>query len=177
MTPITTPRLTLLCLDLLTYEALFAGPAALSRHLKIKVPNVLSEFGMESFRYTQDKLMHDPTEGPWWLYLFIHRQERALVGIGGYKGKPDEYGMVEIGYEIYESHRNQGLATEAAEGLINRAFEHPEVDTVQAHTLAQENPSVRVLKRCGMKFVDAFEATDDGPIWQWEVSRRSALVY
>ncbi|WP_461052486.1 GNAT family N-acetyltransferase [Spirosoma arcticum] len=72
---------------------------------------------------------------------------------------------------IYEPYRNQGLATEAANGLINRAFEHPDVNIVQAHTLAEENASVGVLKKCGMAFVQAIEDPDDGAIWQWQLPR------
>ena len=105
------------------------------------------------------------------MLLFIHQQDRTLAGLGGYKGPPDPQGMVEIGYQIYEPYRNQGLATEAANGMINRAFEHPDVNLVQAHTLAEENASVRVLKKCGMVFTGAFDDPDDGPIWQWQLPR------
>ncbi|QJW89207.1 GNAT family N-acetyltransferase [Spirosoma taeanense] len=171
MLPITTPRLLLLPPDQPIYEALFAGSAQLGHHLNISVPEVLSEFDIETFRYAFDRFQEDASEAPWWLYLFIHRQDRALAGVGGYKGKPDEQGMVEIGYEIYPNYRLQGLATEAADALIKRAFEHPAVRIVQAHTLAEENPSVRVLKRCGMSFTDAFDSPDDGPIWQWQIRR------
>ncbi|MFD2574655.1 GNAT family N-acetyltransferase [Spirosoma soli] len=171
MSPITTERLSLLPPDLLTYGMLFLGPSDLGFHLDISVPDVLSEFGNEPFHYVYARIGKDPSEGPWWLYLFIHREQRALVGIGGYKGKPDEQGVVEIGYEIYEPYRNQGLATEAAQGLIRWAFEHPEVTLVKAHTLAEENASVKVLRHCGMTFTDAFEDPDDGALWQWQLSR------
>jgi len=173
MLPITTARLTLLPLDLSTYEALFSGPAELSQHLSITVPDVLSEFGIDIFRYTHSVLVDDSSEGPWWLYLFIYRAENALVGVGGYKGKPDSAGMVEIGYEIYPGYRGQGLATETAQGLIDRAFEHPDVLIVQAHTLAEMNASVRVLEKCGMRFNDAFDDPNEGPVWQWKVVRPS----
>ncbi|WP_338876676.1 GNAT family N-acetyltransferase [Spirosoma sp. SC4-14] len=173
MLPITTTRLTLLPLDLPTYEALFAGPTELSQHLSIKVPAVLSEFGMDIFRYTHAVLADDASEGPWWLYLFIHRADNALAGVGGYKGKPDSAGMVEIGYEIYPIYRGQGLATETAQALIDHAFEHPNVLIVQAHTLAEMNASVRVLEKCGMRFNDAFDDPNEGPVWQWKVVRPS----
>lgn len=169
---ITTPRLTLQSTDLPTYEALFAGMDELGRHLNVRVPAVFDpEFGMDPYRYSYDKLRNNPDEIQWWLYLFIHPADRALAGMGGYKGPPDEHGMVEIGYQIYEPYRNRGLVTEAAIGLINRAFEHPDVMIVQGHTLAEENASVRVLKKCGMVFTGAFDDPDDGPIWQWQLPR------
>lgn len=172
MTPISTPRLTLLPVDIPTYEAIFAGMAELGKHLNVQVPPVFDpEFGMDPYRYSYDRVSNKPDEGRWWLYLFIHPSDRALAGMGGYKGPPDEQGMVEIGYQIYEPYRNRGLATESTNGLINRAFEHPEVNLVQAHTLAEENVSVRVLKKCGMVFSGAIDDPDDGPIWQWQLPR------
>ena len=171
MNSITTPHLTLIAPDLLTYGMLFLSPGDLGIHLDVSVPYELSEFGVEPFRYTYDKISDDPSEGPWWLYLFIHRDERALVGVGGYKGKPDEQGVVEIGYEIYENYRGQGLATEAAQGLIDWAFLQPGVKIVQAHTLAEENASVQVLRKCGMTLTDAFTDAEDGSLWQWQLKR------
>jgi RimJ/RimL family protein N-acetyltransferase len=157
-------------MDIPTYEALFAGMDELGRHLNISVPEVFDpEFGLDPYRYSYDKLRSNPAEIMWWLYLFIHPADRALAGMGGYKGPPDPQGMVEIGYQIYESYRKQGLATEAANGLINHAFEHPEVKVVQAHTLAEENASVQVLKKCGLVFSGALDDPDDGPIWQWQL--------
>lgn len=172
MPSITTFRLTLLPIDLSTYEILFAGMDELGSHLNVQVPAVFDpEFGMDPYRYSYDKIKNNPDENPWWLHLFIDPADRVLVGMGGYKGPPDEQGMVEIGYQIYEPYRSQGLATEAANGLINRAFEHSDVNVVQAHTLAEENASVRVLKKCGMAFVQAIEDPDDGAIWQWQLPR------
>lgn len=169
---INTPRLTLLPVDVSICEASFAGMDALSQFLNIELPAIIDlKYGAEPFRYTYDRIKDKPDEAQWWLYLFIHWTDRALAGMGGYKGPPDEQGMVEIGYQIYEPYRNQGLATEAANRLINRAFEHPNVNVVQAHTLAEENASGQVLKKCGMIFVQAIDDPDDGSIWQWQRRR------
>ena len=166
------PRLTLLPVDVPTYKAIFAGMDELGEYLNLRVPPVFDpEFGMEPYHYSYGKIENNPDEIPWGLYLFVHEADRALAGMGGYKGPPDEAGMVEIGYQIYGPYRNQGLATEAAASLIGRAFDQPDVRIVQAHTLAEENASVRVLKKCGMVFTGAFDDPDDGPIWQWQLPR------
>ena len=173
MPPIITPRLLLLPADVQTCEASFAGMDELSQHLNIQLPATIDlGYGAEPFRYTYDKLKSNPGDSIWWmLYLFIHPSDRTLAGMGGYKGPPDEQGMVEIGYQIYEPYRHRGLATEGAQGLISQAFGHPVVQIVQAHTLAEENASVRVLKKCGMVFTGAFDDPDDGPVWQWQLPR------
>lgn len=171
MTAIHTPRLTLASVDLPTYKAIFAGMPELSRYLNIRVPAVFSEFGLEPYYYSYEQVKANPANAQWWTYLFVHTARQALAGVGGYAGGPDEQGIVEIGYSIYENFQNQGLATEAAQGLIQQAFKHPDVTTVQAHTLAQENASVRVLKTCGMVFTNEIESPEDGLLWQWQMGR------
>lgn len=40
--------------------------------------------------------------------------------------------------------------------------------TILAHTLPEENASVKVLKKCDFKFVKELSDKDDGIIWQWK---------
>lgn len=40
--------------------------------------------------------------------------------------------------------------------------------TILAHTLPEENTSVKVLKKCDFKFVKELSDKDDGIIWQWK---------
>jgi RimJ/RimL family protein N-acetyltransferase len=107
----------------------------------------------------------------WYTYLFIHAVDNRLVGYGGLKGVPDECGMVEIGYGIAPAYQNRGLATEAAQALIDYAFSHPQVKTVDAHTLAVTNPSTRVLEKVGMQYTGTLDDPDHGAVWHWRLSR------
>lgn len=110
-------------------------------------------------------------QAEWATLLIILKSERTLIGIGGYYGAPDESGMVEIGYQIAPEYRGQGYATEAAQGMIERAFADPRTRLVQAHTLANENASTTVLKKCGMLKVGEDIDPEEGVVWRWEVSR------
>ena len=103
----------------------------------------------------------------WGSFFIIHKADRRLLGTCGYKGAPNDEGKVEIGYEIEAHYRQQGLATEVAQGLIDFALKHEEVKKIIAHTLAHENPSVSVLKKLGFQFVEALIDPDDGDIWKW----------
>ncbi len=103
----------------------------------------------------------------WGSFFIIHKADRQLLGTCGYKGAPDAEGTAEIGYEIEASYRQQGLAKEAAQGLIDFALQHEEVKKIIAHTLPHKNPSVSVLKKLGFQFVKALHDPDDGDIWQW----------
>lgn len=91
--------------------------------------------------------------------------------MGGFKGKPNQEGVVEIGYEIIPNYRNQGLATEVAQGLIDYAFSYPQVQLVIAHTLAEKNASTKVLEKVGMFYQETINDPEDGMIWRWSLER------
>jgi ribosomal-protein-alanine N-acetyltransferase len=167
---IETERLKLLPCELAHYEALLGDPQRLARMLGVSIIEGWAAFP-ESIPYSQKYLLAHPDALPWWMHLFLHTNDRALVGYGGYKGKADADGMVEIGYSIAPAYRHRGLATEAARGLIDFAFSHPHIKMVDAHTLAEENDSTRVLKRVGMTFVGQVNDPEDGDIWHWRLPR------
>jgi [ribosomal protein S5]-alanine N-acetyltransferase len=107
----------------------------------------------------------------WGMHLFLKKDENKIIGNGGFKGVPDENGMVEIGYAISPLYENQGFATEAARGMIDYAFSWSNVKMVDAHTLAEENASVKVLRKCGMTRIAEKHDEEDGDIWQWRILR------
>jgi RimJ/RimL family protein N-acetyltransferase len=78
---------------------------------------------------------------------------------------------VEIGYAIIPAYRDRGLATEAAQGLVDYAFSHQHIQVVDAHTLAERNASTRVLKKVGMAHVGTAQDPDEGEVWHWRLKR------
>jgi [ribosomal protein S5]-alanine N-acetyltransferase len=173
---IQTPQLQLVNCDLALIELVLQGNAALAAATGWTVPDDWTEFGEPAFRWTQTRLQEFPAEAPWYTYLPILRAEHRLVGSGGFTGKPNAQGSVEIGYEIAPTHRQRGLATELARALVTHAFSHPEVNAVTAHTLAEENPSTRVLLNCGLAKVAEIEHPEDGKLWRWEITREAWLA-
>jgi [ribosomal protein S5]-alanine N-acetyltransferase len=107
----------------------------------------------------------------WGSFFTVHKGDRQLLGTCGFKGGPDELKAVEIGYEIIEAYRQQGLASEAAQGLVDFAFSHTDIQIVRAHTLAKEVPSVSVLKKLNFVFIGLFNDPDDGDIWRFEIKK------
>ncbi|CAN5582178.1 N/A [soil metagenome] len=59
---------------------------------------------------------------------------------------------VELGYWIAEPHWNHGYATEAVKALIPYLFETLEPVRIQAHCMAPNVASARVLEKAGMTF-------------------------
>jgi [ribosomal protein S5]-alanine N-acetyltransferase len=170
---IETKRLQLIPCELSHFEALLRDERELAAMLEVSLADdwLGFEAAREAIRPSYEYLKAHPSARLWWTYLITHRADRALIGLGGYKGEADSAGMVEIGYSIAPGYRRRGLATEAARGMIDRAFSHPHVTSVDAHTLPEENPSTRVLRKVGMKHMGTVHDPDDGEIWHWRLMR------
>jgi RimJ/RimL family protein N-acetyltransferase len=151
-------------------EAIIEDPKSLGPLLGVAIPGGWPHFP-EAMPHAYASLKADPSLRAWGFLLFVHVAECVLVGSGGFKGRPDASGAVEVGYEVAPGYRMRGFATEASKGMIDYAFSHPHVTSVLAHTLPDENPSTRVLKRAGMKFVGVFEDPEDGEVWRWRIGR------
>ncbi|MCC7245674.1 MAG: GNAT family N-acetyltransferase [Saprospiraceae bacterium] len=121
----------------------------------------------EAMVWMRDFISEYPEQAEWWNYLIILRDEVRLVGACGFKGPPVLQPEVEIGYEIAPGWQNRGLATEAARALCDWAFQSPDIESVTAHTLAEENPSVKLLRRLGFDFEGELVDLEDGLIWAW----------
>jgi RimJ/RimL family protein N-acetyltransferase len=101
--------------------------------------------------------LQDPAEQGWSFWYLASRRDSSggnlqLLGICGFKGRPDEAGNVEIGYSVLSQFRNQGYATEAVGRLVVWAFSHQHVKEVCAETLPHLKQSIRVMKKNGFGF-------------------------
>ena len=149
---IRTRRLELIAAASASVQAALDGRAALAVALGARVPatwppEFLDDAALE---FTRAKLA-DPSQAGWWMYfLVLPGRDRVLIGSGGYAGPPAG-GAVTVGYGIVSDHRRCGYASEAARGLIDHAFAHPEVTRVFAETLPELAGSIAVMRRCGMQ--------------------------
>ena len=171
---IETKNLKLIPCELAHFEAIVNDPKQLEGLLDVSVADEWISFP-EAIAYGYEYLKTNPDALGWWTYLFVHTKDKMLIGSGGYKGKADESGMVEIGYGIAPEYRNRGLATEAAQGLVDYAFSQPKIEVIDAHTLAEVNPSTKVLERIGMKNIETLHDPDEGEVWHWRLSREDYL--
>lgn len=168
---IETNRLQLISCDTNNLKAAIAGNDHLAEALSVTVQDHWTEFGLAALQFTLDRLSEGENEQGWWAYFIILKEENKLIGSGGYKGQPTPDGMVEIGYEIAPEYRNRGLATEMAKGLIENALKDKRVSHIIAHTLGTENPSTKVLLKCGFVKTEEFNDPDEGLIWKWELKK------
>ena len=170
---IETARLKLIPCELAHFEAMLRDENELAGLLQVSLAKdwLGFEAAREAMPPSYQYLKSNPSALGWWTYLFVHTEDRALIGLGGYRGVPDSNGMVEIGYSIAPGYRGRGLASEAAAGMIDYAFSHTHVMRVDAHTLPEANPSTRVLQKVGMKYVGTDCDPDDGEVWHWRLER------
>jgi ribosomal-protein-alanine N-acetyltransferase len=82
-----------------------------------------------------------------WYAVRIDSGRPILCGSVGFRGPPDEQGMVEIGYSVLPEFEGQGLATEMVAGLVLWAKQQPRAKHIEAETNVDNEASVRVLEK------------------------------
>lgn len=121
--------------------------------------------------WTRAQLDAAPDEAGWYSWVFLMEmgpgQAVRAVGLGGFHGPPDTSGCVEIGYSMLPSFREQGLATEAVEGLLDWARQQDGVRAVVAATLSHLNASRRVLEKTGFELAAERETGEAGRVVEY----------
>ncbi len=93
-----------------------------------------------------------------------------VIGSAGFKGPPDADGMVEAAYGIVPAWQGKGCATAALGRLIAFASGDDRVRLLRAHTLPENNASIRVLTKTGFTKLGEVVDPEDGRVWRWERS-------
>ncbi len=103
------------------------------------------------------RMLEESTAPGWsfWYLLMQIGEQASIVGICGFKGRPDAAGSAEISYSIVSQFRNQGLASEAVDRLVRWAFSHQTVLEISAETLPHLQSSIRVMKKNGFEYCGA----------------------
>ena len=151
-------------------EAELSGPGALEERLGVTVPGDWPPelYDEAALRHTLDVVEAAGGESAWALYYMVDTVIGAAVGVCGFKGPPDADGEVEIGYSVIPGYRRRGYATEAAGGLVTRAFAEPLVSRVVAQTFTSLPGSVGVLEKLGFRFAGA---GDEPGVVKYEFTR------
>ena len=91
-------------------------------------------------------------------WLSVVRADKFGAGLLGFKGQPNEYGEVEIGYGIDKRYEGQGFTYEASVALLRWAFEHPACKAVYTRkTLKNNLGSIRIQSKLGMTLFEESE--------------------
>ncbi|MGW7426813.1 GNAT family N-acetyltransferase [Streptomyces sp. NPDC054813] len=90
--------------------------------------------------------VHRPEFG---VFALVRREDGRAVGGMGFHSAPDEEGRVEIGYDLTESARGHGYATEALRALADWALSRADVSSLFATVEPANIPSQAVVTRAG----------------------------
>ncbi|WP_443049811.1 GNAT family N-acetyltransferase [Streptomyces sp. NBC_00287] len=90
--------------------------------------------------------VHRPEFG---VFVLVRHEDDRAVGALGFHGAPDEEGRVEIGYDLAESARGNGYATEALRALATWALARDDVHTLLATVDHDNRASQAVVTRAG----------------------------
>ncbi|RNI26522.1 GNAT family N-acetyltransferase [Rufibacter latericius] len=100
------------------------------------------------------------------LWAIELKSEQTLAGDLCFKGDPDENGEVEIGYGTYPEFQQQGIMSEAIEGLLHWCAQRSDINTVLAETENGNTASEKILERNG--FIKDCQGRDN-TWWKREV--------
>ncbi|HEX2203726.1 MAG TPA: GNAT family protein [Longimicrobium sp.] len=86
----------------------------------------------------------------WQLAITLPGTGEVIGNVGVRKPSP-EARIAETGYELAPAHWGRGYATEAALALVGWGFAELGLHRVHAHCVAENDASVRVLRKLGMR--------------------------
>jgi ribosomal-protein-alanine N-acetyltransferase len=88
-----------------------------------------------------------------WTWLIVDDDGR-IAGECGVKGPPGPDGVVEIGYGLAGPSRGRGLGSRAVAALVDELRAQPDVRRIDAHVVADNVASRRVLDHLGFTLVE-----------------------
>lgn len=169
---IESPRLRLVSASIDIVDADLLGRDALAAALETHVPDNWPPelYDRPAVEYTRAKL-RDRAEWGWSTWYLLEKEPPVtLMGVCGFKGRPESSGSVEIAYSLLPQFRSTGFASEAVSRLVEWAFTHAVVTEVRAETLPHLLQSIRVLERNGFRLAGA--GSEHGVV-RYALSRRN----
>jgi RimJ/RimL family protein N-acetyltransferase len=103
--------------------------------------------------------------GGWVQFSVEERESGRLVGDVGLSPAEGEPGVIKVGYTILPEVQGRGYATEAVRALVDYAFDALGADVVRAYASEENEPSIRVAEKVGMRLVERLEHRYDDEVW------------
>ena len=103
------------------------------------------------------------SEGTWVQMAVAERETNGLIGDIGVCLAADGR-SAELGFTISPRFQGRGLGTEAVRGAVALVFEQSPAVQIVCVTDARNDPSIRLLKRAGMRRISSAEAVFRGEV-------------
>jgi ribosomal-protein-alanine N-acetyltransferase len=112
--------------------------------------------------YRIPQVQADPSVNPWLIRIAVDRETSTIIGLTNFHDRPDEDGVVEIGYRVTERFRRNGFGREMAQIMWDFAAEHPDVQILRASVSPNNVPSLAIIESAGFEHVGEQDDPDDG---------------
>ncbi len=103
--------------------------------------------------------------GGWVQFSVEERESGRLIGDVGLSPAEGETGVIKVGYTISPEVQGRGYATEAVRALVDYAFDALGAEVVRAYASEENEPSIRVAEKVGMRLVERLEHRYDDEVW------------
>lgn len=114
-------------------------------------PSVLSETESNTMAIRIKSLIEENTWGFWAIELIETKQFIGFVGLNSPSYNLPITPCVEIGWRLAKEHWGKGYATEAGKATLKFAFEELDLGEVYSFASVDNQKSVAVMKRLGLK--------------------------
>jgi len=175
--PIQTERLELVAISPDAIRHLIDGDREKAeRAQRLRMPEEFpTQDDLDGFLSIQlDRMETHPDRRDWMARLMVTRANQEVVGHCGFHGPPEVIGRTEIGYTVFEKHRGQGFAKEAARALVAWALGHGAKE-VYASVSPDNAPSLAVVRSLGFKQVGTQDDEVDGLELVFAIERTSPI--
>ncbi|WP_077622867.1 GNAT family N-acetyltransferase [Sediminibacillus massiliensis] len=164
MPEFSTDRLEIHTLTADMMEAVLIGGERLERSFPFEVP---AEWPMEVYKqffpYKIERFREFPSENEW-EGVIVHSKDQVVIGDMGFKGGPNEKGIIDLGYSIIPRYQGKGFATEMGRAMVEWGRMQTGVIDVMATCDPDNIASIRVLEKIGFH---ATERTKETIYWQF----------
>ena len=113
-------------------------------------------------RYIREGPVASYAEYGFGLYLMLQNEDKAPIGLCGLL-KRDTLDVADVGFALLPEFWSQGYATEAARAVLARAGSVHGLDRVVAITARENDRSIRVLEKVGLRFEKMVRLSDEAP--------------
>jgi RimJ/RimL family protein N-acetyltransferase len=113
--------------------------------------------------YYIEKLESDSEEFGWGIWMIILYEEKRIIGDVMMRGKPTD-GVVEFSHHLIQEIRDESIAFEAIEAMIEWFIESHGVKSILTECDKHDEKAIRLLERLGMKCT-----VKDGEFLYWEL--------
>jgi RimJ/RimL family protein N-acetyltransferase len=114
----------------------------------------------DAVNYIENRIRKSYTDSGFGFYIMILKQDNSKTGMCGLV-KRDSLDDIDIGFALLPQYGNNGYAHEAAEAVMKFAKDQLKLKRIAAITIPNNNSSIKLLEKLGMKFEKTIKLPHD----------------